>query len=70
MARMCRQRKICSPATICSGGWGFPQGDLFEPRPFPDALKRANSWRQRWPVFLDLVAETAKIGYYLARRWI
>ena len=45
-------------------------GLLFEPRPFPDALKRANSWLQRWPVFLDLAAETAKIGYYLARRWI
>ncbi len=45
-------------------------GLVFEPRPFPDALKRANSWLQRWPVFLDLVTETTKIGYYFARGWI
>jgi len=38
--------------------------------PFPDVRKRVNSWRGRWPAFLDLVQETAKIGYYYARGWI
>jgi uncharacterized SAM-binding protein YcdF (DUF218 family) len=40
------------------------------PRPFPDALKRASNLRGRWPVFLDLMVETVKIGYYEARGWI
>ena len=40
------------------------------PRPFPDARKRASGWAGRWPVFLDLVEETIKIGYYRARGWI
>ena len=40
------------------------------PRPFPDARKRAVGWAGRWPVFLDLVMETAKIGYYRVRGWI
>lgn len=37
---------------------------------FPDALKQAGMWQNRWPVFLGLCSETAKIGYYFARRWI
>jgi uncharacterized SAM-binding protein YcdF (DUF218 family) len=40
------------------------------PRPFPDALKRMNDWRLRWDVFVDLVQESGKIGYYWARGWI
>ena len=38
--------------------------------PFPDVRKRVNSWLGRWPAFIDLVQETAKIGYYRARGWI
>ena len=41
-----------------------------ESQPLPDALKRANSWSNRWPVFLSLWQETAKIGYYYVRGWI
>jgi uncharacterized SAM-binding protein YcdF (DUF218 family) len=41
-----------------------------EPRPFPDAIKRATRWTGRWPAFLDLVKESAKIGYYFVRGWI
>jgi uncharacterized SAM-binding protein YcdF (DUF218 family) len=40
------------------------------PRPIPDATKRGSSWPGRWPAFLDLCAETLKIGYYRARGWI
>ena len=40
------------------------------PRPLPDAAKRANTWLDRWPVFLSLCQETVKIGYYFARGWI
>lgn len=40
------------------------------PRPFPDAGKRLVDWRWRWNVFLDLMTETAKIGYYRVRGWI
>jgi uncharacterized SAM-binding protein YcdF (DUF218 family) len=40
------------------------------PRPIPDASKRGSSWSGRWPAFLDLCAETVKIGYYRARGWI
>jgi len=40
------------------------------PRPIPDALKRAARWQKRWGVFLELVSETTKIGYYAARGWI
>lgn len=45
-------------------------GIKVEPRPIPDVLKRASYWEGRWPAFLDLVAETVKIGYYGARGWI
>ena len=40
------------------------------PRPFPDVRKRITQFRGRWPAFLDLVVETAKISYYYARGWI
>jgi uncharacterized SAM-binding protein YcdF (DUF218 family) len=39
-------------------------------RPFPDVRKRGSTWMGRWPAFLDLVVESAKIGYYSARGWI
>lgn len=45
-------------------------GLAVRPRPIPDVLKRANSLAGRWPAFLDLLGETAKIGYYLVRGWI
>jgi uncharacterized SAM-binding protein YcdF (DUF218 family) len=41
-----------------------------QPMPYPDVRKRATRWTGRWPAFLDLVDETAKIGYYWARGWI
>jgi uncharacterized SAM-binding protein YcdF (DUF218 family) len=41
-----------------------------EPRPIPDAAKQISSWQTRWPVFVNLCAETIKIGYYFARGWI
>jgi uncharacterized SAM-binding protein YcdF (DUF218 family) len=41
-----------------------------EPRPIPDAAKQIDSWQTRWSVFVNLCAETAKIGYYFARGWI
>jgi uncharacterized SAM-binding protein YcdF (DUF218 family) len=40
------------------------------PRPLPDAGKRITQWSARWQVFLDLLEETAKIGYYEAHGWI
>jgi len=40
------------------------------PRAAPDAFKRANDWRDRWRVFLDIDLECAKIAYYRARSWI
>jgi uncharacterized SAM-binding protein YcdF (DUF218 family) len=40
------------------------------PRPIPDALKRAQSWQHRWPVFIDLVIESEKLGYYYVRGWL
>jgi uncharacterized SAM-binding protein YcdF (DUF218 family) len=40
------------------------------PSPFPDALKRVGVWRKRWPQFIDLWIEIAKIGYYKTRGWI
>jgi uncharacterized SAM-binding protein YcdF (DUF218 family) len=45
-------------------------GMVVQPRPIPDALKRATSWQGRWPAFLDVTSETAKIVYYYARGWI
>jgi uncharacterized SAM-binding protein YcdF (DUF218 family) len=40
------------------------------PRPIPDARKRAARYRGRWPAFLDLLEETAKISYYYTHGWI
>lgn len=40
------------------------------PRPYPDLRKRAADRIGRWPAFLHLVIETAKIGYYYSRGWI
>lgn len=40
------------------------------PMPYPDVRKRVTRWRGRWPAFLDLVVETAKVAYYRVRGWI
>jgi uncharacterized SAM-binding protein YcdF (DUF218 family) len=40
------------------------------PRPIPYALKRSNLWTERWPVFLEMAMETAKILDYRIRGWI
>jgi uncharacterized SAM-binding protein YcdF (DUF218 family) len=45
-------------------------GLQIHPRPFPDALKRMQDPVQRWPVFRDLMVETAKIGWYEWRGWM
>ena len=45
-------------------------GIAVEPRPLPDAAKQITGWENRWPVFLSLCLETAKIGYYFVRGWI
>jgi uncharacterized SAM-binding protein YcdF (DUF218 family) len=38
--------------------------------PFPDARKRAGNLLARWPVFIELIRETAKYGWYRWKRWI
>jgi uncharacterized SAM-binding protein YcdF (DUF218 family) len=38
--------------------------------PMPEATAAASCWLCRWPVFMILAAESAKIGYYYARGWI
>jgi len=38
--------------------------------PLSEAMKRANDWRSRWRVFIDLAQETVKIVYYRSRGWI
>jgi uncharacterized SAM-binding protein YcdF (DUF218 family) len=40
------------------------------PHASPDIVKRGSEWPGRWPGFLDLLGETAKIGYYRLRGWI
>jgi uncharacterized SAM-binding protein YcdF (DUF218 family) len=45
-------------------------GLAVQPRPFPDALKSAESWRGRWPAFLQVSLEAAKIAYYYAHGWL
>ena len=45
-------------------------GLAVQPRPFPDALKSAESWRGRWPAFLQVSLEAVKIGYYYAHGWL
>lgn len=39
------------------------------PRPAPDAFKRANDWRDRWRVFLDILNECTRIAYYKFKGW-
>lgn len=46
------------------------EGVQVAPRPFPDAAKQANCVSCRWPVFVSLLMETGKIGYYLGRGWL
>lgn len=38
--------------------------------PFPDVIKHATRWYNRWPAFLELCTETVKIGYYTIRGWM
>ena len=38
--------------------------------PVPDAGKHWNSYAMRWPVFIGLLVETAKICVYSARGWM
>lgn len=45
-------------------------GLAIQPRPIPDARKRAVAYTQRWSAFLDLVQETVKIAYYTAQGWL
>jgi uncharacterized SAM-binding protein YcdF (DUF218 family) len=40
------------------------------PRPFPDAIKEGQTWRGRWPAFIEVVLESGKIAYYYSRAWI
>jgi uncharacterized SAM-binding protein YcdF (DUF218 family) len=40
------------------------------PRPIPDCLKRTESVVYRYGVFVEIVREVAKTGYYWARGWI
>lgn len=40
------------------------------PRPIPDVAKRANQILNRGPLFVGLLLETVKIGYYAAKGWI
>ena len=35
--------------------------------PVPDARKRGGHWRTRWPAFLDVAEEMAKVAWYGAR---
>jgi uncharacterized SAM-binding protein YcdF (DUF218 family) len=45
-------------------------GLAVEPRPIPDAGKRAATLYLRWSAFIALTGETAKIAYYWIRGWI
>jgi uncharacterized SAM-binding protein YcdF (DUF218 family) len=38
--------------------------------PYPDTGKMAASWSGRWPAFLEICREMAKIGYYRFKGWI
>jgi uncharacterized SAM-binding protein YcdF (DUF218 family) len=40
------------------------------PNPIPDAFKNVDDWKQRWNVFLLLILETSKIGWYRCHGWI
>ena len=37
--------------------------------PFPDALKRAGNWADRWGLAWGLGVETVKVGWYRVRGW-
>ena len=41
-----------------------------QPCPVPDVRKRGSYWLSRWPAFLDLLIETAKIVGYGVQGWI
>lgn len=41
-----------------------------EPRPFPDIRKRYGSRLNRWGLFVELLLENTKIGYYWWQGWI
>lgn len=45
-------------------------GLRIEPQPVPDLMKRYSSPLQRWSMFLELLRETAKLGYYWLRGWV
>lgn len=45
-------------------------GLLVRPRPIPDVRKRWFAPTQRWSAFVDLLVESAKIGYYWSKGWI
>jgi uncharacterized SAM-binding protein YcdF (DUF218 family) len=46
------------------------QGLSIQTIPIPDARKRETLLLQRWPVFLGILFETAKIVYYATLGWI
>ena len=46
------------------------EGVEIQGRPIPDVGKRSTSWAGRWPAFLDLIEEYAKIAYYRWNGWI
>ena len=45
-------------------------GLAVEPRPIPDIRARYQRIEQRWSLMVELLIETAKIGYYAACGWI
>jgi uncharacterized SAM-binding protein YcdF (DUF218 family) len=45
-------------------------GITASPRPAPDAFKRSGDWRNRVPIFLEILDECAKIAYYKSKGWI
>jgi uncharacterized SAM-binding protein YcdF (DUF218 family) len=56
---MYRARRAFAKAGIEMPGW-----------PYPDAGKRAFSWKGRWSAFLDETVEFEKILYYKVNAWI
>jgi len=46
---------------------GVPVADAC---PVPDVLKRANFWASKGAIFVELVSESAKIGWYRWKGWI
>lgn len=37
---------------------------------FPDLYKQVGRWQYRWGIFLSLLVESAKVGWYSVRGWI